>query len=193
MEANPGTYEHDRFMGYREAGINRLSLGVQSFQDTQLKALGRVHNANEALQAIESLATTGFDNFNIDLMHGLPGQTTADALSDLEQAIALGPTHISWYQLTIETETRCSIQSHPSCLPMNNFGLYRKQGWEKLEQSGFSQYEISAYSRPGRQAKHNLNYWQFGDYLGIGAGAHGKVNSPGYRQNPQELENPNAQ
>ena len=174
MEANPGTYEHDRFKRYRDVGINRLSLGVQSFQDEKLKALGRIHCAAEAREAIASLQAIGFDNFNIDLMHGLPGQTTEDALFDLKTAIDLKPTHLSWYQLTIEPNT--IFYSKTPVLPEDDeLWSIQEQGWELLEQGGFEQYEISAYSQPGRQARHNLNYWQFGDYIGIGAGAHGKL------------------
>ena len=174
MEANPGTYEHDRFRRYRDVGINRLSLGVQSFQDEKLKALGRIHCAAEAQEAIASLQAIGFDNFNIDLMHGLPGQTTEDALFDLKTAIDLKPTHLSWYQLTIEPNT--IFYSKTPVLPEDDeLWSIQEKGWELLDQAGFEQYEISAYSQPGRQARHNLNYWQFGDYIGIGAGAHGKL------------------
>ncbi|WP_062264452.1 radical SAM family heme chaperone HemW [Endozoicomonas arenosclerae] len=174
MEANPGTYEHDRFRDYRKAGINRLSLGVQSFQDEKLKALGRIHNSEEAFKAIESLRGMGFDNFNIDLMHGLPGQSIQDGLSDLKKAIALQPTHISWYQLTIEPNT--VFYSKTPILPEDDtLWSIQEEGWDLLEAGGFKQYEISAYSSPGKQAKHNLNYWKFGDYIGIGAGAHGKI------------------
>ncbi|WP_422139220.1 radical SAM family heme chaperone HemW [Endozoicomonas sp. ALC020] len=174
MEANPGTYEHDRFKDYRKAGINRLSLGVQSFQDEKLKVLGRIHSSEEARKAIESLRGMGFDNFNIDLMHGLPGQSIQDGLSDLEKAIALEPTHISWYQLTIEPNT--VFYSKTPILPEDDtLWSIQEEGWDLLAEAGYQQYEISAYSRPGKQAKHNLNYWQFGDYIGIGAGAHGKI------------------
>ncbi|WP_422451634.1 radical SAM family heme chaperone HemW [Endozoicomonas sp. ALC066] len=174
MEANPGTYEHDRFKDYRKAGINRLSLGVQSFQDEKLKALGRIHSSEEARKAIESLRGMGFDNFNIDLMHGLPGQSIQDGLSDLKKAIALEPTHISWYQLTIEPNT--VFYSKTPILPEDDtLWSIQEEGWDLLAEAGYQQYEISAYSRPGKQAKHNLNYWQFGDYIGIGAGAHGKI------------------
>ncbi|MET4692640.1 radical SAM family heme chaperone HemW [Endozoicomonas lisbonensis] len=174
MEANPGTYEHDRFRRYRDVGINRLSLGVQSFQDEKLKALGRIHCAAEAREAIASLQAIGFDNFNIDLMHGLPGQTTEDALFDLKTAIDLKPTHLSWYQLTIEPNT--IFYSKTPVLPEDDeLWSIQEKGWELLDQAGFEQYEISAYSQAGRQARHNLNYWQFGDYIGIGAGAHGKL------------------
>ena len=174
MEANPGTYEHDRFKSYRDVGINRLSLGVQSFQDEKLKGLGRIHSAEEAYQAIASLRDIGFDNFNIDLMHGLPDQSADDAMSDLQKAIELNPTHISWYQLTIEPNT--VFYSKPPELPEDDtLWAIQEQGWELLAKAGFHQYEISAYARDERQARHNLNYWQFGDYIGIGAGAHGKI------------------
>ena len=178
MEANPGTYEHDRFRDYRKAGINRLSLGVQSFQDDKLKGLGRIHSASEAREAIKSLNGMGFDNFNIDLMHGLPGQSMDDALSDLTQAIELQPTHISWYQLTIEPNT--IFYSKTPVLPEDDtLWSIQETGWELLEKAGYQHYEISAYSQAGREAKHNLNYWQFGDYIGIGAGAHGKITERG--------------
>ena len=174
MEANPGTYEHDRFQAYFEAGINRLSLGVQSFQDEKLNALGRIHSASEAKHAIQSLAENGFTNFNIDLMHGLPGQSEQDALHDLKQAIALKPAHISWYQLTIEPNT--VFYSKTPVLPEDEtLWSIQEKGQELLAAHGFEQYEISAYSQPARRSRHNLNYWQFGDYIGIGAGAHGKL------------------
>lgn len=178
LEANPGTLEHGRFAGYRQAGINRLSLGVQSFHDQQLKALGRIHGGREALTAIDEAFRAGFDNLNIDLMHGLPGQTPALALADLNQAIALSPTHLSWYQLTLEPNTE--FHSHPPSLPEEET-LWDIQdlGHERLEAAGFKRYEISAYAIDKRHSRHNLNYWQFGDYLGIGAGAHGKVSAPG--------------
>ncbi|MDB2384333.1 radical SAM family heme chaperone HemW [Endozoicomonas sp.] len=173
LEANPGTYEHGRFQGYFDAGINRLSLGVQSFQDEKLKALGRIHSAGEAINAIESLTATGFSNFNIDLMHGLPNQSRDDALHDLKAAIALKPAHISWYQLTIEPNT--VFYTKTPVLPVDDtLWAIQEAGQALLETSGYHQYEISAYSQTDRQARHNLNYWQFGDYIGIGAGAHGK-------------------
>ena len=174
MEANPGTYEHDRFQAYFETGINRLSLGVQSFQDEKLKALGRIHSASEAKEAIAQLSASGFKNFNIDLMHGLPNQSQEDALHDLQQAVALKPAHISWYQLTIEPNT--VFYSKTPKLPEDDM-LWEIQeaGQDYLASEGFAQYEISAYSQPERRSRHNLNYWQFGDYIGIGAGAHGKL------------------
>lgn len=174
MEANPGTFEHDRFQAYREVGINRLSVGVQSFQDEKLNALGRIHRSEEAIAAIESLPQCGFDNFNIDLMHGLPQQSIDDALSDLRTAFALNPTHLSWYQLTIEPNT--NFYSKPPPLPQDEtLWSIQEQGQALLAAHGFVQYEISAYAHEGRRSQHNLNYWQFGDYFGIGAGAHGKM------------------
>ncbi|RAR59554.1 MULTISPECIES: radical SAM family heme chaperone HemW [Halomonadaceae] len=178
LEANPGTVEHDRFEGYREAGINRLSLGIQSFQSTQLAALGRIHSGDDAKRAFEQARAAGFDNINLDLMHGLPGQDSALAENDLQQALALGPDHLSWYQLTLEPNTE--FHSHPPALPEEEtLWNIQDKGHAQLEAAGFHRYEISAYSRPGREARHNLNYWTFGDYLGIGAGAHGKLSRPG--------------
>lgn len=177
LEANPGTTEHGRFAGYRDAGINRLSLGVQSFQPAQLTALGRIHSGDEAVQAMQLARDAGFDNVNLDLMHGLPGQDTALALADIEQALALGPTHLSWYQLTLEPNTE--FFSQPPPLPdEERLWDIQDAGHALLEAAGFSRYEISAYARPGRAARHNLNYWRFGDYLGIGAGAHAKLSRP---------------
>lgn len=174
LEANPGTTEQHRFRGYREAGINRLSLGVQSFHAEQLEALGRIHSGEEAAAAVEQARAAGFSNLNIDLMHGLPGQTPERALADIEQALALAPEHLSWYQLTLEPNT--AFHSHPPELPEEEaLWEIQDQGHERLETAGFSRYEISAYAKPGRESRHNMNYWQFGDYLGIGAGAHSKL------------------
>ncbi|GED22662.1 radical SAM family heme chaperone HemW [Halomonas halmophila] len=176
LEANPGTLERGRFAGYRAAGINRLSLGVQSFQDEQLTALGRIHSGDDAQAAVQEAREAGFDNLNIDLMHGLPGQSVASALADLDQALALAPEHLSWYQLTLEPNTE--FHSHPPTLPEEEvLWDIQDMGHDKLEAAGLARYEISAYSRPARRARHNLNYWQFGDYLGIGAGAHGKLSA----------------
>lgn len=175
LEANPGTVERGRFEGFREAGINRLSLGIQSFNDHQLKALGRIHSGAEAMGAVTAARAAGFDNFNLDLMHGLPGQRVEDALEDLDCALSLGPEHLSWYQLTLEPNTE--FYSHPPALPVEEtlFDI-QDEGLARLSAGGLERYEISAYARhPERRAWHNLNYWQFGDYLGIGAGAHGKV------------------
>ncbi|AZM97868.1 radical SAM family heme chaperone HemW [Vreelandella venusta] len=183
LEANPGTTEQQRFIGYREAGINRLSLGVQSFRPEQLSALGRIHSGQEAVNAVRQAREAGFDNLNIDLMHGLPKQTPTQAMEDIEQALALEPEHLSWYQLTLEPNT--AFFSHPPVLPEEE-ALWdiQEAGHQRLEQAGLRRYEISAYARAGQQSRHNINYWQFGDYLGIGAGAHGKlttVDSQGQR------------
>lgn len=174
LEANPGTLERGRFRGYRQAGINRLSLGVQSFQPDQLAALGRIHSGSDAVAAVEEARAAGFDNLNLDLMHGLPGQTPELALADLERALSLSPEHLSWYQLTLEPNTE--FHSRPPALPEEET-LWDIQdlGHERLEAAGLLRYEISAYARPGRRSQHNLNYWRFGDYLGIGAGSHGKL------------------
>ena len=173
LEANPGTFEQQKFAGFRAAGVNRLSLGIQSFHDTQLKALGRVHNAENAIQAATS-AIKLFDRVNLDLMHGLPEQQTQQALKDLQQAIDLGPEHLSWYQLTLEPNTE--FHARPPQLPVDEaLWEIQEQGQELLSLAGFQQYEISAYARQGAVSQHNMNYWTFGDYIGIGAGAHGKV------------------
>ena len=176
LEANPGTVDQARFSGFREAGINRLSMGVQSFQDDLLAAIGRIHDGNEALMAIESARRAGFENINLDLMFGLPAQTTAQALLDLRTAIELQPTHLSWYELTIEPNTL--FYRHPPVRPDDEL-LWEMQtaGRVLLNDAGYHRYEISAYAQEGRQCRHNLNYWQFGDYLGIGAGAHAKISN----------------
>ncbi len=174
LEANPGTVEHHSFADLRACGVNRLSIGVQSFHDNQLKTLGRIHAADEAIAAIKRAQTEGFDNINIDLMHGLPEQSLSAAQADLEQAIALAPQHISWYQLTIEQNTE--FFSKPPRLPEEETLLeIMDAGMALLDKAGFAQYEVSAFARPGRSSQHNLNYWRFGDYMAIGAGAHGKI------------------
>jgi putative oxygen-independent coproporphyrinogen III oxidase len=174
LEANPGTAEQDKFAGYRAAGINRLSIGVQSFDAGQLKTLGRIHDRNEALRAAQFARAAGFDNFNLDLMFALPSQSTQQALADLEQAMACQPAHLSWYQLTIEPNTE--FFSRPPVVPEDDaVAEMQDAGMALLQRHGYQRYEISAYAQPGRQARHNLNYWLFGDYLGIGAGAHGKL------------------
>ncbi|KJG12055.1 radical SAM family heme chaperone HemW [Photobacterium iliopiscarium] len=174
MEANPGTIEAGRFEGYRQAGVNRISIGIQSFQDDKLQRLGRIHGSQEAIKAIELAKSAGLNSFNTDLMHGLPDQSIADAISDLKQAIALDPPHLSWYQLTIEPNTL--YYSKPPTLPDDDdlWDIF-EQGHALLTEAGYQQYEISGYSKPGKQCQHNLNYWRFGDYLGIGCGAHGKI------------------
>jgi putative oxygen-independent coproporphyrinogen III oxidase len=174
LEANPGTVDYARFKGFRDAGVNRLSVGIQSFQPGLLQNIGRIHTDSEALAAVEAARQAGFDNFNLDLMFGLPGQTTEQALMDLRTATALGPTHISWYELTIEPNTW--FHRHPPQRPTDDTLWDMQQaGRTLLEAAGYGRYEVSAYARDGRQCRHNMNYWQFGDYLGIGAGAHAKV------------------
>lgn len=174
LEANPGTVEQSRFRAFHEAGVNRLSIGIQSFNNVQLQALGRIHSGEEAVRAVDAARRAGFDNFNLDLMHGLPDQSVADALADLDQAIALAPAHISWYQLTIEPNT--AFYSRPPRLPDNDIlADIEDLGLEKLAAAGFQRYEVSAYSQAERQSRHNRAYWEFADYLGIGAGAHGKI------------------
>lgn len=174
LEANPGTVEQQKFRAYRELGINRLSIGVQSFHAEQLAKLGRIHGKEEALRAAEAARSAGFDNFNLDLMHGLPNQTVEEALVDLEQAIALQPTHLSWYQLTIEPNT--VFYRDPPTLPEDDtLWAIQEAGQALLAEKGFQQYEVSAYAQEGRQCRHNRHYWEFGDYLALGAGAHGKL------------------
>jgi oxygen-independent coproporphyrinogen-3 oxidase len=173
LEANPGTAEAARFRGYRDAGVNRLSLGVQSFDEPMLKALGRIHGADEARRAI-GMALETFDNVNIDLMYGLPGQTLAMARADIEEGVRHGPAHLSAYQLTIEPNT--VFHSRPPRLPAHDVAAdMQAMAEESLGAAGFEHYETSAFARSGRRCRHNLNYWEFGDYLGIGAGAHGKL------------------
>lgn len=174
LEANPGTVEQEKFRGYRALGINRLSIGVQSFSPEKLQALGRIHGRDEALRAADAATKAGFDNFNIDLMHGLPGQSLEEAVADVQQAIALGPTHISWYQLTIEPNT--VFYRDPPVLPEDDtLWAIQEAGQELLAAKAYGQYEVSAYAKAGRECRHNRNYWEFGDYLALGAGAHGKV------------------
>lgn len=173
LEANPGTVEADKFAAFRAAGVNRLSLGIQSFDPAQLKALGRIHDAAQARRAA-ALAAHHFDNFNLDLMYGLPGQTVEQALADVEQALAFAPTHLSCYQLTVEPNTAFAVS--PPALPDPDRCADMQDAIEaRLAEAGFVHYETSAFARPERQCRHNLNYWTFGDYLGIGAGAHGKL------------------
>lgn len=177
LEANPGTFEQEKFSGFHAAGVNRLSIGIQSFNDQQLQLLGRVHGRDEALRAVGVARNAGFDNLNLDLMHGLPEQSVTDAQADLQQAMDLGPEHLSWYQLTIEQNT--AFYSAPPVLPEEEIlADIQDAGIELLATAGYEQYEISAYARNKKQSRHNLNYWQFGDYLGVGAGAHGKITVP---------------
>ncbi|ELL4667118.1 radical SAM family heme chaperone HemW [Vibrio fluvialis] len=174
MEANPGTIEAERFAGYRHVGVTRISIGVQSFEPEKLTRLGRIHGRDEAVNAAKLAHQIGLNSFNLDLMHGLPDQTLDQALGDLDRAIELAPPHLSWYQLTIEPNTMFYFK--PPTLPDDDalwdiFDL----GHQKLTEAGYVQYEISGYSKPGYQCQHNLNYWRFGDYLGIGCGSHGKL------------------
>ncbi len=174
LEANPGTIEHGRCAGYREAGVTRVSLGVQSFNEQQLKTLGRIHGAEDVHRAVDELRRAGLDNFNLDLMYGLPQQSIEEALQDLRSAIELQPAHISHYQLTLEPGT--VFYHRPPPLPDDDASWQMQiESQALLDRFGYFQYEISAYAQAGRQCRHNLNYWQFGDYLGIGAGAHGKL------------------
>lgn len=202
MEANPGTFEQARFDAYREIGINRLSIGIQSFNGEHLTALGRIHNGEEASRATTIAKKAGFDNINLDLMFGLPQQNSTQAITDLQQAIDCDATHISWYQLTLEPNTL--FHYSPPVLP-NDEILWemQQQGQALLKQAGFAQYEVSAYANnktaEDKRCQHNLNYWQFGDYIGIGAGAHGKITSPDgsiqryrkYRQPKQYMQEAN--
>ncbi|WDK30964.1 radical SAM family heme chaperone HemW [Xanthomonas campestris] len=182
LETNPGTAEHGRFDGYRAAGVNRLSFGVQSFDDAALQRLGRIHDSAEAERAIKLAQDAGYDNFNIDLMYALPEQTLAQAEHDLERAFALQPTHLSHYQLTLEPNT-VFFARPPQGIPDDDDAWDMQEHCQRLlAAAGYAQYEVSAYARPGRQCAHNLNYWRFGDYLGIGAGAHGKISSGAEQQ-----------
>ena len=174
LEANPGTVEAEKFHAFVEAGVNRISLGVQSFNDDQLQALGRIHDSEQAVSAIELAQGVGLASFNIDLMHGLPGQNIADARADLQRAASYRPPHISWYQLTIEPNTRF-YKNPPRLPPESVLADIQDQGEAILGTEGYRQYEVSAFARSGYRCHHNLNYWQFGDYLGIGAGAHSKL------------------
>ena len=174
LEANPGAVDAAHFAGYRRAGVNRLSIGVQSFRAAQLATLGRVHGVADITRAVDTAREAGFENFNLDLMHGLPGDAADDALRDLDRALAFDPPHLSWYQLTLEPGT--AFAHRPPRLPSHDrIAEAFECGCALLEARGFHRYEISAFARQGREARHNVNYWTFGDYLGIGAGAHGKL------------------
>ncbi len=174
LEANPGTIERGRFRGYRDAGINRVSLGAQSFSAAALARLGRIHSADDTRRAVEELRAAGLDNFNLDLMYALPEQTLEGCCADVASAIALEPRHLSFYQLTLEPGT--VFHARPPPLPDEELAWEMQlAGQAQLAAAGFRQYEVSAYARPGAECRHNLNYWSFGDYVGIGAGAHGKL------------------
>jgi len=174
LEANPGTIEAGRFNEFVHAGVNRISIGIQSFNDIALQRIGRIHDSRQAVQAVETAIASGARSVNLDLMYALPGQTLDEAQRDLSVAIALGPDHVSWYQLTLEPNT--AFFHNPPLLPDADLGWDMQQsGQQLLAAAGYARYEISAYAKPGARARHNLNYWRFGDYLGIGAGAHGKL------------------
>lgn len=174
LEANPGTIDQNRFRDFRTTGINRLSLGIQSMQDEKLKKLGRIHDSDNAIRAIIMAQEAGFTNFNLDLMYGLPNQSIEEALHDIQTALSFQPTHFSWYQLTIEPNTLFYHQT--PALPADDM-IWEMQlaGQALIKKAGFQQYEVSAYSMPNKECRHNLNYWEFGDYLGIGAGAYSKI------------------
>ena len=177
LEANPGVAEQKKFADFYNAGVNRLSVGVQSFNDNHLKRLGRIHGSSQAISAIAMAQSAGFDNFNVDLMHGLPGQTVAEAENDIIKAADSGAIHISWYQLTIEPNTE--FFSRPPLLPIDDrLADIQQAGMVLLNNKGYQQYEVSAFAKNAMQSHHNMNYWQFGDYLGVGAGAHGKITLP---------------
>lgn len=193
LETNPGTVEHGRFDGYLAAGVNRISFGIQSFDDDKLKRLGRIHSSAEAEVAVKSAQDAGFDNINLDLMYALPEQALSGALSDVDRAVALQPTHVSHYQLTLEPNT--VFAAHPPPLPDDDAAWAMQEACEsRLAEAGYAQYEVSAYARPGRRCEHNLNYWRFGDYLGLGAGAHGKLTdvSTGQVLRRWKIRHPNA-
>jgi len=177
LEANPSAIEQTRFKNYRALGINRISLGIQSFNPHQLKKLGRAHDDVLAHEAIRAVMAAGFENFNLDLMHGLPDQTFEEAIAELNTAFTYDPPHLSWYQLTLEPNT--VFFKYPPSLPdEDHIAQWQEAGLSLLKEKGYVHYEVSAYSKPGKQCAHNLHYWQFGDYLGIGAGAHGKWTHP---------------
>jgi putative oxygen-independent coproporphyrinogen III oxidase len=190
LEANPGAVEASRFAGYRRAGVNRLSMGVQSFDDGMLAALGRIHSAGEAQRAIDA-ALTAFDNVNLDVMYGLPGQTLEMLEADMARALACQTPHLSFYQLTLEPNT--AFWSKPPALPEHDACADMQLAVEdRLQASGYEHYETSAFARPGARCRHNVNYWEFGDYLGIGAGAHGKVSFPDRVTRHEQIKQPLA-
>lgn len=191
LEANPGAAETARFAAYLAAGVNRLSIGVQSFSDARLATLGRIHGGQEAVAAVVSARAAGCDRINIDLMHGLPGSADGDSLADLRAAIELEPAHLSWYQLTIEAGT--AFARKPPLLPAHDQIVDEfESGVTLLSEAGYERYEISAFAQPNERSRHNLNYWEFGDYLGIGAGAHGKVSAADGVYRSEKRRSPSA-
>ena len=192
LEANPGAVEHGSFTELRAAGVNRLSLGAQSFDDHALATLGRVHRAQETVAAVQALRAAGFDNFNLDLMYALPDQTLEQAQSDLEQALDLEPSHLSHYQLTLEPNT-LFYQKPPSLPDDDSAWEMHQSSLARLAERGFDQYEVSAYARDGLSSRHNTTYWRFGDYVGVGAGAHGKLtHREGHVERSQRTRHPAA-
>jgi oxygen-independent coproporphyrinogen-3 oxidase len=192
LEANPGTIERGRFEEYAGAGVNRVSLGAQSFDDGQLRRLGRIHEAGDVARAVEELRRAGIANFNLDLMYALPEQDLAGALADLERALDLDPTHMSHYQLTLEPDTPFAKRP-PQGLPDDELALEMQEACQaRLADAGYVQYEVSAYAQPGRECRHNLAYWRYEDYLGIGAGAHGKVTRPDAIERTVRVRHPAA-
>jgi oxygen-independent coproporphyrinogen-3 oxidase len=190
MEANPGTVECGSLGGYRAAGVNRLSIGAQSFADESLARLGRIHGSEDIRRSLGEAVASGFDNVNLDLMHGLPGQTVDTALADIDAAVELEPAHISWYQLTLEPNTVFHVHP-PADLPdEDTLAQIQEEGARRLTEAGYGQYEVSAWARPGRRCRHNLNYWLFGDYLAVGAGAHGKLSLPAGAHRYRKPANP---
>lgn len=191
LEANPGAVDEAHFAQYRRAGVNRLSIGVQSLRAAQLQALGRIHTPGDVTRAVAAARAAGFENFNLDLMHGLPGDVAGDALNDLAAALEFGPTHLSWYQLTLEEGT--AFARRPPVLPDEDLtAVDFEAGCALLAAAGFQRYEVSAWSLPGRESRHNLNYWTFGDYLAIGAGAHGKLTRAGHIERSLKRRHPQA-
>jgi len=191
LEANPGSAEQAKFAGFKAAGVNRLSIGVQSFNDEHLQILGRIHDAEHAHQAVAKAKAAGFDRINVDLMHGLPHQSVAQAQDDLHQALGLDCEHLSWYQLTLEPNT--AFYKHPPPLPAEDtLADIQEAGQQLLNQQGFQAYEVSAWSQAGAECRHNENYWKFGDYLGIGAGAHGKITHQGRILRSQKTRMPDS-
>jgi len=191
LEANPGAVDEAHFAQYRQAGVNRLSIGVQSLRAAQLQALGRIHTPGDVTRAVAAARAAGFENFNLDLMHGLPGDVAGDALNDLAAALEFGPTHLSWYQLTLEEGT--AFARRPPVLPDEDLtAVDFEAGCALLAAAGFQRYEVSAWSLPGRESRHNLNYWTFGDYLAIGAGAHGKRTRAGQIERSLKRRHPQA-
>ncbi len=190
MEANPGTFEAEKFKGFRDAGVNRLSIGIQSFNAAHLKALGRIHDADEARRAVD-IAQANFDNINLDLMYALPAQTLDDCAADIEAALAFGVNHLSIYHLTLEPNTL--FHRFPPPLPDDDLAADMQSMIDaRLDAAGYTHYETSAYAKPGMESKHNLNYWCFGDYIGIGAGAHGKISFPDRITRESRFKQPKA-